>query len=94
MKAKLEKHQLAQLLNKIMQPTLYGLSEAESDAAILEFCAGCPDPVRARWLLVECPEPLSNEELVNCALAMLPRKMKDIPASEFPENHPLRLIAL
>lgn len=94
MKEKLDKHQLLQLLDKIMQPKSYVLSEAGSDVVVLEFCAGCPDPVRARWLFVECLDPLSDEELVDRALAMPLRKMKDIPSSEFPDNHPLRAIAL
>jgi hypothetical protein len=89
MKEKLDKGQLLQLLDKIMQPKSYGLSEAQSDIVVLEFCAGCPDPVQARWLLVECLDPLSDEELVARALAMPLRKIGDIPSSEFPNNHPL-----
>lgn len=94
MNKKLDKNQLLQLLDKIMQPNLYGLSEADSDAVMLDFCAGCPDPVRARWLLVECLDPLSDEELVDHALAMPLRIMKDIPPSQFPESHPLRARSL
>ena len=93
MKNKLTKDQLLQLLDKIMQPKAYGLSEKESDEVMLTFCAGCPDPVKARWLIVECLDPMSDEELVDRALAMPPRKMADIPFSEFPEGHPLRAIA-
>ena len=94
MNEKLNKHQLLQLLDKIMQPKLYRLSEAEGDAVLLDFCAGCPDPVQARWLLVECLDPLPDEELVNRALAMPLRKIKDIPSSELPNSHPLRAKAL
>lgn len=94
MKEKLDRYQLLQLLDKIMQPKSYRLSESDSDAVLLEFCAGCPDPVQARWLLVECLDPLSDEELVDRALAMPPRRMKDILLSEFPEKHPLRSKAL
>lgn len=94
MNEKLNKHKLLQLLDKIMQPKLYGLSEAEGDAVLLDFCAACPDPVQARWLLVECLDPLTDEELVNRALAMPLRKMKDIPSFELPNSHPLRAKAL
>lgn len=40
MNKKLDKNQLLQLLDKIMQPKLYGLSAANGDAVILDFCAG------------------------------------------------------
>jgi hypothetical protein len=46
------------------------LSEAEFDGVLAAFCMGCPDPVRARWLLLECLDPLTDEELVDRALAM------------------------
>jgi hypothetical protein len=94
MKEKLNKDQLLQLLHKIMNPKAYGLSENTYNDVLLNFCAGCPDPVRARWLIVECLDPLSDEELVDRALAMPLRVMKDVPPSEFPSGHPLRTIAL
>jgi len=52
-----------------------------------------PDPVMARWLVVECMDPMTNEELVNRALAMSSRPMADVPISVVPENHPLRKLA-
>lgn len=94
MKEKLSKDLLLQLLDKLMHPKAYGLSEKTCNDVLLEFCAGCPDPVRARWLIVECLDPLSDEELVDRALAMPLRMMKEIPQSEFPSGHPLRSIAL
>lgn len=94
MKEKLSRDQLMHLLDKIMRPAEYKLSQSDSDAAILAFCAGCPDPVKARWLIVECLDPMSDEELVDCALSMPVRKMADVPFTEFPEGHPLRNIAL
>ena len=30
-----------------------------------EFCAGCPDPAKARWLVVECLDPMTDEQLVD-----------------------------
>jgi hypothetical protein len=94
MKDKLEKDELLRLLDKIMRPKIYGLSEKESDEVMLTFCAGCPDPVKARWLVVECLEPMSDEDLIDRALAMPLRRMADVPFSEFPEGHPLRTAAL
>ena len=94
MKEKLTKDQLLGLLDKIMHPKAYGLSEKEGDDVLLTFCAGCPDPVRARWLIVECLDPMTDEGLVERALAMPLRRMADVPLSEFPDGHPLRTMAL
>ena len=94
MKEKLTKDQLLIVLDKIMQPKLYGLTEKEGDGVLLAFCSGCPDPVRARWLIVECLEPMTDEELVDRALAMPLRLIADIPRSELPAEHPLRDMAL
>jgi hypothetical protein len=77
----------------IMRPEESALSESEGDDLLLAFCAGCPDPVKARWLVVECLDPLSDEELVARVLAMPPRKMADVPLSELPSHHPLRAVA-
>lgn len=35
---------------------------------VAAFCAGCPDPALAQWLLFECLDPLTDEELVERAL--------------------------
>jgi len=94
MKEKLNKDQLLDLLHILMNPKVHGLSNATYNTVLLDFCAGCPDPVKARWLIVECLDPLSDEELVDRALAMPLRLMKDVPTSEFPSRHPLRAIAL
>ena len=94
MKEKLDREQLLLLLDKIMQPQTYGLTEKDSDKALLEFCAGCPDPVKARRLIVECLDPMTDEELVDLALDMPLRRMHDVPFSELPDGHALRLIAL
>lgn len=93
MKEKLAKDQLLSLLDKIMQPKTYGLTEKEGSDILLAFCAGCPDPVKARWLVVECLDPMTDDELVERALAMPLRKMADIPTSELPDRHPLRTMA-
>jgi hypothetical protein len=91
-KEKLSKVQLLELLDKIMQPKVYGLSEKEGDDVLLAFCAGCPDPVKARWLIVECLDPMTDEELVDRALAMPLRHMVDVPLSELPDGHALRVM--
>lgn len=93
MKERLTRNQLLQLIDRLMHPSRYGSSERESDEALLTFCAECPDPVKARWLIVECLDPMTNEEIVDRALAMPSRKMVDVPLSELPEGHPLRAMA-
>lgn len=93
MKEKLNKDQLLLLLDRIMQSKAHGLTEKEGDDTLFAFCAGCPDPVKARWLVVECLDPMTDVELVERALAMPLRKMTDIPTSELPQGHPLRTMA-
>jgi hypothetical protein len=73
MEQRLDKQALLQLLDSIKPPRLDSLSEEEFESVIKAFCAGCPDPVQARWLLLDCLDPLSDEELVDRALAMPPR---------------------
>jgi hypothetical protein len=70
---KRDRKNLLQLLDSIKQPKQDALSDQEFEAVIDAFCAGCPDPVQARWLLLDCLDPLSDEELVDRALAMPPR---------------------
>lgn len=90
---KLNNDQLLELLHRIMHPKVHGLSEITYNDVLLQYCAECPDPVGARWLIVECLDPLSDEELVDRALAMPLRLMKDVPSSELLNVHPLRDIA-
>jgi len=70
MNEKLTRDQLLQLLDKIMQPKVYGLSEKDGDEVLIAFCAGCPDPVKARWLIVECLDSMTDDELVDRALTI------------------------
>lgn len=94
MTSKLSRERLLQLLDTLMHPKASGLTtEQRYDEVLNEFCAGCPDPVRARWLIVECVDPLTDQEMVDRALGMPFRSMADVPASEFPSWHPLRDLA-
>lgn len=92
MKSKRSREELLSLLDIIMHPEAYDFTEADGERVLLEFCAGCPDPVGAGWLVIDCLDPMSDEELVDRALAMSPRKLADVPASELPANHPIRLM--
>jgi hypothetical protein len=68
----LNKEQLLELLDTIAPPRADALSDAEFDGVVATFCAGCPDPVHAQWLLFECLDPLTDEELVERALRCPP----------------------
>jgi hypothetical protein len=91
MKEKLTKEQLLELLGRLMHPK--GMSEKDGDDVLNAFCAGCPDPVQARWLVVECVDPMTDEELVERAMAMPIRYMADVSIVELPAGHPLRTLA-
>ena len=91
MTAKLPKDELLRLLDTLMHPKPSGLTDEEGyNEVLLRFCAGCPDPVKARWLVVECLDTMTDEEMVDRALAMPFRAMADVPSSELPTRHPLR----
>ena len=66
----LDREKLLQILDSIKPPKQDALSDNEFESIVDAFCAGCPDPVRARWLLLDCLEPLTDEELVDRALTM------------------------
>ena len=88
MKENLLTTRLLFILKKLMQPR--GLTQKEVDDALIDFIAECPDPVKARWLIVECLDPMTDEELVDRALSMPVRPMSDVPTSIIPTNHPAR----
>ena len=87
----LSEEQLLPLLETLMAPK--GMTEAEYDQILYKFCAGCPDPIYARWLIVECLDPMSDEEIVRSALERPLRRMNEVPFSELPRGHPLRNMA-
>ena len=86
------KERLLAMLNVMTQPKRHGLDEATLGLALINFCAACPDPIRARWLVVECLDPMTDEELVRRALDMPVVPMADVPASIVPVEHPARTV--
>lgn len=82
------KAQLLQIIDVLMNPK--GYPEKYIDRQLLNFCAACPDPVGAMRLIVECLDPMTDEELVDRALAMPMRPMAFVPPTELPADHPLR----
>ena len=93
MDRKLSKAELLGKLKAISQPKAHGLTQETLEKTLIDFCAGCPDPVQARWLVVECLEPLSDEELIDRALSVPRRPMTEVPLSVIPANHPVRVRA-
>jgi hypothetical protein len=91
MNPKLSKAELLGKLGAISQPKAHGLTQETLEKTLIDFCAGCPDPIQARWLVVECLEPMSDEELVERALNTPTRPMTDVPLSVIPANHPARV---
>jgi hypothetical protein len=89
----LSKDGLLKLLDKIFNPKRHGLTQNALDQALIDFCAGCPDPIRARWLIAESPELMTDEEVVSRALSMPCAQMASIPTSIVPADHPARMAA-
>lgn len=85
--------ELIALVNRAIKPWIYGIDEDGSSDAALRFCAVCPDPLQAWWLISECPDRMNGEEIVDRAFRYPVVKMADIPESKLPSNHPLRLMA-
>ena len=83
--------ELLNILQVMGQPKTHGLTQEALDQALINFCAGCPDPVQARWLITECLDPMSDDEIVDRALSMPLRPMPDVPTSIIPANHPARV---
>jgi hypothetical protein len=69
---KLNKQQLLELLDSIVPSKADLLPDAEFDGIVAAFCAGCPHPAHAQWLLFECLDPLTDEELVERATGAAP----------------------
>lgn len=84
---------LLKTLKVMGQPKKYGLTQGNLDQMLINFCAKCPDPVRARWLVVECLEPMTDDELVDRILDMPILPMADVPTSIVPAEHPARKAA-
>ena len=90
MTERLNEHQLIDTVQIVLRPKGRGFSSEEINQKLLLFCANCPDPVAAMRLVVECMTPMSAEEMVDRALAMPPRSVKEVPSTELPLSHPLR----
>lgn len=82
--------ELLRLLEVMAHPKKYGHTQNAHDQTLINFCALCPDPVQARWLIVECLDPMTDEELVDRALSTVSRPLSDVPTSIIPVNHPAR----
>jgi hypothetical protein len=93
MNEKIGREELIRMLKIMNKPKKNGLTQEIVEQLLINFCAGCPDPVRARWLIVECLDPMTDDELVDRALSMPFRPMSDVPTSIVPADHPARTTA-
>jgi hypothetical protein len=87
----LSKIELLGKLKAISRPKAHGLTQETLEKTLVDFCAGCPDPAKARWLVVECLEPMTDEELVDRALNTPALAVSDVPTSIIPADHPARV---
>jgi hypothetical protein len=78
------------MLMVLGQPKKHGLTQDSLDRMLINLCAKCPDPARARWLIAECLDPMTDEELVDRMLDMPIVPMVDVPTSIVPAEHPAR----
>jgi hypothetical protein len=88
----LPKDKLLGILDKVSNPRVHGLTQESLEQCVVDFCAGCPDPVQAYWLFTECTEPMSDEELVDRALSVPLVGISEVPLAIVPADHPARLI--
>lgn len=81
---------LSKILDAISRPKAHGLTQQALERALVDFCAGCPDPVQARWLIVECADPMTDAALLRRALGAPLRPIGNVPTSVVPADHPAR----
>ena len=90
MKDDSRREELLKALQVLSHPKAHGLTQENLDKALINFCADCPDPIQARWLVVECLEPMSDEELIDRILSAPSRPISDVPDTIIPSDHPAR----
>jgi hypothetical protein len=78
----------------ISKPKGTGFSSEEITQKLFKFCINCPDPAAAMYLVVECLDPMSPEQLVDRALTYPPRDPSTVPKTELSLTHPLRHMKL
>ncbi len=87
---KLQKEEMIQAVDNVLNPKGRGFSSQEINDQLLLFCANCPDPSAAMDIVIETMGPVTASQLVEQALACAPRVVADVPTSKFPLSHPLR----
>jgi hypothetical protein len=84
--------QLLDILNLISNPKRHALTAKELEQAVEDFCAACPDPIRAYSLIAENPDSLTDEEIVDLALSMAYLPISSVPTSIVSASHSARAI--
>lgn len=88
---RLNRAQLLDLMDIVGNAERTDVTGEQITRALLLFCANCPDPAGAMRLVVSDLTPRTNEELVDFALAMPARDVRD---SKLLPSHPLRHMRL
>ena len=91
---RLTRDELVSLIEVVTSELRTDVSSQEINNALLLFCANCPDPVAAMRLMVSDMTPRTDEQLVDFALAMPKRDVRDVPVTELLPSHPLRYMRL
>jgi len=87
----LSKARLLEIMDLISNPKRHALTQRELEQVLVNFCAGCPDPLQAYSLIAENPDPMTDEEIVNRALGMAYVHISFVPKSIVPASHPARV---
>jgi hypothetical protein len=82
------------LVEIVSDPGKYRASSEEVNRALLLFCANCPDPPAAMRVMIGDMTPRTSEQIVDFALAMPRRDVRDVPTTELLPSHPLRYMRL
>ncbi len=94
MTPKLNRDELIQLVAAISDPAGRGLPSEQINKMFLDFCINCPDPAGAMDLIVEDTTASTSAAIVDRALAMPRRDVRDISPSALAITHPLRYMEL
>jgi hypothetical protein len=66
------------------------LTESQIETMLLELCVNCPDLAGAMEVVLEAPQGVTSEEVLDQVLRMPPRSPAAYSEDELALNHPLR----
>ena len=86
----LSRSELASRLDAVFNPREGQFIEGQIDTMLLEFCLNCPDPPAAMDAVIEAPEGVGCEEILDQVLSMPARSPGSYSEEELSADHPLR----